>query len=155
MKRSPSRRVAGVPKIRYYARVKRQTEGGFLVEFPDLPGCLTEGETLDEALVNAREALSGWLYVSLKDNGDAPPARQRGGRSYYAVAPDLDVMIPLLVLWARKNRGLTQQDMAAALGVTQQAYRKLEIPGTSNPRLSTLARLLDALGLKLEVGRAS
>ena len=75
----------------------------------------------------------------------------RRGRNYHLVAPDLDVTLPLLVLWARKSRGLTRLQMAHALGVTQQAYRKLEVPGKSNPRLKTLSRLLNALGLTLEL----
>ena len=72
-------------------------------------------------------------------------------RNYHLVEPDLDVTLPLLILWARKRRGLTQLQMARSLGVTQQAYRKLEIPGKSNPRLKTLSRLFDTLGLTLEL----
>jgi len=41
--------------------------------------------------------------------------------------------------------------MARSLGVTLQAYRKSEIPGKSNLRLKALSRLLDALGLALEL----
>ena len=44
----------------YYARITKQRGGGYLVEFPDLSGCLTEGKDLKTALANAREALSGW-----------------------------------------------------------------------------------------------
>ncbi len=39
-------------------------EGGFWAEVPALPGCVSEGQTLDEALVNVREAAQGWLEVS-------------------------------------------------------------------------------------------
>ncbi|RJO71132.1 MAG: type II toxin-antitoxin system HicB family antitoxin [Myxococcales bacterium] len=138
-------------KIQYYARLTPQEEGGFLVEFPDLPGCLTEGDSLEDALANAREALSGWLYVAVKEDDDIPAPTVYKSRRYHPVTPDLDVTIPLLILWTRKRKGLTQEQMAEALGVTQQAYRKLEIPGKSNPRLKTLARLFDALGLEVEL----
>ena len=37
---------------------------------PALPGCITEGETLDETLANIREAAEGWLDVSAER---APP----------------------------------------------------------------------------------
>ncbi len=46
-----------------------QEEGGFYVYAPDLPGLHTEGETLDDAEVNVREALS--LYVEgLRESGE-------------------------------------------------------------------------------------
>jgi antitoxin HicB len=140
-----------LPRVEYAALVRRQDGGGYLVEFPDLPGCLTEGDTLEGALTNAAEALSGWLFVAIKTNQRVPVPTVRRGRNYHRVEPDLDVTLPLLILWARKSRGLTQLQMAHRLGVTQQAYRKFEIPGKSNPRLKTLARLFDTLGLTLEL----
>ena len=40
------------------------TEGGYSVEVPELPGCFSEGETLEEALGNAREAIECYLDPS-------------------------------------------------------------------------------------------
>ncbi|MEX2317947.1 MAG: type II toxin-antitoxin system HicB family antitoxin [Pirellulales bacterium] len=39
-------------------------EGGLWAEVPALPGCVSEGDTLDETLANVREAAEGWLEVS-------------------------------------------------------------------------------------------
>ena len=36
-------------------------EGGYSVLVPSLPGCISEGETLDEALANIREAIERYL----------------------------------------------------------------------------------------------
>lgn len=36
-------------------------EGGFWAEVPDLPGCATQGDTLQELLRNLAEAVEGWL----------------------------------------------------------------------------------------------
>ena len=36
-------------------------EGGFWAEAPVLPGCVSQGETLDELTANMREAVAGWL----------------------------------------------------------------------------------------------
>ena len=36
-------------------------EGGFWAEVPALPGCVTEGETIDEITINLKEAIIGWL----------------------------------------------------------------------------------------------
>ncbi len=38
--------------------------GGFSAEVPALPGCFTEGETLDELQANLREAAEGWLKAN-------------------------------------------------------------------------------------------
>ena len=47
-------------------------DGGFWVEFPDLPGCNTEGETLEEVLKNASEALGLYLVALDEDNAPLP-----------------------------------------------------------------------------------
>lgn len=38
--------------------------GGYTVEVPSLPGCVTEGDTVEEALANAREAID--LYIATR-----------------------------------------------------------------------------------------
>jgi len=45
---------------------------GFTVEFPDLPGCITEGDNITEALEMAVDAASGWLLSELESNRDIP-----------------------------------------------------------------------------------
>jgi antitoxin HicB len=47
-----------------------EAEGGFSVAVPALPGCYTQGETVEEALANAREAAEAWLEAS---NDNASP----------------------------------------------------------------------------------
>jgi antitoxin HicB len=46
--------------------------GGYLVEFPDAPGCLGDGKTPDEALAHGREALAEWMFMA-KEMGRAIP----------------------------------------------------------------------------------
>lgn len=49
-----------------------QSEGGYTVYSPDLPGMVTEGDTLDEAAANAQEAIE--LYVeSMRARGQDVP----------------------------------------------------------------------------------
>lgn len=45
-------------------------EGGWTVSFPDLPGCVTRGETLNEALANAEDARRAWTEAMLADGGE-------------------------------------------------------------------------------------
>jgi predicted RNase H-like HicB family nuclease len=43
--------------------VHKEKSGGYWAEVPSLPGCVTQGETLDELRANVREAIAGWLAV--------------------------------------------------------------------------------------------
>jgi predicted RNase H-like HicB family nuclease len=49
-----------------------EEEGGYSVAVPALPGCYTQGETVEEALANAREAAEGWLEVANERDPFAP-----------------------------------------------------------------------------------
>ncbi len=42
-------------------------EGGYVVSFPDLPGCLTCGNTVEEAVKNAEDAKRSWLEAAVED----------------------------------------------------------------------------------------
>lgn len=39
-------------------------EGGYWAEVPALPGCVTEGETIEEVTANLQDAIEGWLDVA-------------------------------------------------------------------------------------------
>ena len=47
----------------------------FGVAVPDLPGCFSAGDTLDEAIDNAREAIELWLETVIDDGGSVPAPR--------------------------------------------------------------------------------
>jgi predicted RNase H-like HicB family nuclease len=40
-------------------------DGGFWAEVPALPGCVTQGESIEEVTANLREAIDGWLAVDV------------------------------------------------------------------------------------------
>ena len=47
--------------------VEDKEEGGFVVSFPDLPGCITCGETVESAVANAMDAKKAWLEAALEE----------------------------------------------------------------------------------------
>lgn len=56
----------------YKIHLHKEAEGGFSVSVPTLPGCITYGEDLDEAISMAREAIT--LYIEeLQERGEAIP----------------------------------------------------------------------------------
>lgn len=57
----------------YRIFLHKEPEGGFTVTVPSLPGCVTYGETLEEAKQMAREAIE--LYIeSLREHGEEIPS---------------------------------------------------------------------------------
>ncbi len=133
--------------MEYIARI--ETEGTtVLVSFPDCPGCLTEGDSMEEALASAHEALAGWLETQLQE-GDLPPRPSFSGKGV-AISVPAALGLKLELRWARAEAGLTQTELAKRIGVTQQMIAKLEHPDYE-PSLSKVELVAHALGLDLKV----
>ena len=131
--------------IRYPAVLEPQEGGGFFVRFADLDGALTDGETLDEALFNAGEALSamlGWLL----DENKPVPAPSPAGEGMYLIAPDARTQAALLIRRARGDRSLAE--LARALETSWPSAQRLENPRHS-PTLRQLEKAAAALGKRL------
>ena len=47
--------------------VHHAEEGGYWAEVPAIPGCMTQGETVEDLLANVREAVEGCLSVDVRD----------------------------------------------------------------------------------------
>jgi antitoxin HicB len=52
-----------------------EEEGGYSVMCPDLPGCFSQGETVEEALENIEDAKAAWLEASRDEELKYPPPR--------------------------------------------------------------------------------
>ena len=64
-------------KLNYPAIFYPCEEGGYAVDVPDLPGCVTQGETLAEAVLMGIDAASGWLLGEMEDGNPVPPPSHR------------------------------------------------------------------------------
>jgi antitoxin HicB len=66
------------PTLEYYLNLKYpitlypDAEGGYVAEIKDLPGCLTQGETLEETMNNINEARELWLETAYESNDEIP-----------------------------------------------------------------------------------
>ena len=56
----------------YYPAIFIAYKEGYTVEFPDLPGCVTQGDSLDEAFEMAEDAACGWILTTIEDGEDVP-----------------------------------------------------------------------------------
>ena len=61
--------------MRYPIAIEPAANHAYGVVVPDLPGCFSAGDTLDEALDNAKEAIELWLEDALDDGCDIPEPR--------------------------------------------------------------------------------
>lgn len=83
--------------IRHYpAIIEGNAESGYSVFFPDLPGCTSGGRTLQEAALNAEEALAGHVALML-ESGDALPEPSVLDVLPQPVEPDVSEAARLLV----------------------------------------------------------
>ncbi len=57
---------------KYSVYLEPAEEGGYIVSCPQLPGCVTQGETLDEALDMIKDAIQGYI-ASLEKHGETVP----------------------------------------------------------------------------------
>ncbi len=63
---------------RFYVYLEPAEEGGYIVSAPALPGCVTQGETKEEALAMIKDAICGYV-ASLRKHGEPLPIGHEAG----------------------------------------------------------------------------
>ena len=58
--------------MKFRVHIEPDEDGIFVAECPTLPGCISQGGTRDEALLNIKDAIAGYL-TSLQKHGEAVP----------------------------------------------------------------------------------
>jgi antitoxin HicB len=142
-------------KAIYPVRIEKEKEGEYLVQgIPPLDNVLTWGSTLDEALANAGEVLTGILESMLDRGVDIPdPVASKKEKDIYWIEPDPKVAIPILIRKARLESGLTLEELAGRIGVSYQQVQRWERSGT-NPTIASLKKVFRALGKNIELSVA-
>jgi predicted RNase H-like HicB family nuclease len=100
----------------YIAIIHKDRDSDFRVSFPDFPGCITAGRTLDEAKGTAREALSGHIQVM----------REAGGR--YPIHPrSMKSCAPISRMgWLSRQRQRPGQTGGVNVTLTEQQLREID-----------------------------
>jgi len=134
--------------MEYYCTITEDS-GLYGVEFPDLPNVITVGSTREEALAMASDALNSALKSDVSRGLSMPEPSAKVGADLFPI----EVAPHIVIAWQiRKLRGeRSQSEIAARLGLTYQAYQRLENPMKGNPTVKTLERVARALGKRLEV----
>ena len=118
----------------------------FIAQFPDMTNIVTSGQSKEEALAMAKEALDGCLEADVSQGYSIPKPFNKKG---YPVSVANHIVVALQL---RELRGeQSQSDIAKKLGLSYQAYQRLENPRKSNPTIKTLERIANIFGRKLSV----
>ena len=118
----------------YYCNVEK-VEDKFLVDFPDMPNVLTFGFSHEHALEMAKEALEGCLEADISRGYTFPkPVFSEG----YPISVSSHIALSLQLRELRGDQ--SQTDIARKLGLSYQAYQRLENPRKANPSVSTGSR---------------
>lgn len=135
--------------MNYTAKLTKEKDGGYSVSFPDLDGCFTQGDTLEEALENAREAME----LTLEDVFDGEPlpaskTKANESKGLYRIEVDPELSVALQVAAARGK--VPQTAIAQKMGMTKQAYQRLE-SRNANLSVKMLKRIAQSMGKRLEI----
>ncbi|ECK7391388.1 type II toxin-antitoxin system HicB family antitoxin [Salmonella enterica subsp. enterica] len=110
--------------MRYPLNLVPAPEGGYVVTFPDIPEALTQGDTREEALSAALDALVTAFEFYFEDNEQIPlPSGVNAGDDFVEVP--LSVASKVLLLNAFLESRLTQQELAKRIGKPKQEITRL------------------------------
>jgi antitoxin HicB len=141
----PARRRA---ELAYPAQLEAEGDGGYVVTFPDFGVGATQGDSLDEALVQAADLLETMVANYMAENWDLPAPSAPAGRPLVRLAPLVTAKAE--VYRAMRAAGVTKAELARRVGVSpQQAQRLFDIHHAS--RLDQIDAALAALGRRLVV----
>jgi antitoxin HicB len=87
--------------------------GGWLIEFPDLPGCMSDGDTPEDALRNGADAVECWISAMREAGRPIPPPSRSAGRT--VTIPDF---LYRLLAERAQEMGMDEDSMAGYLLVS-------------------------------------
>lgn len=135
--------------ITHYPAIIQKECNSWMVRFPDFEHISTFGGTLEDAIIAAGEALNGCLESDFERGFDFPEPSVYDGDHVYLIPLEPNIALALELRKARAGR--PQVEVARELGISYQAYQRLEHPAKSNPTVKTLAKIAKVLGKSLEI----
>ncbi|NHB91752.1 type II toxin-antitoxin system HicB family antitoxin [Photorhabdus cinerea] len=133
--------------MRYPVNLQPVDEGGFVVSFPDIPEALTQGDTREEALEMARDALITAFEFYFEDNEKVPlPSEVTGD----FVEVPISIAVKIVMLNTFIDSGLTQVELAERITVKKQEVQRI-FDLRHSTKIDTVQRAMGAMGKSLEV----
>jgi len=126
--------------------------GGFVVTFRDIPEAITQGETWEDAVDMAEDALAVSMEFYFEDRRPVPvPSTLRAGETGIALPASLAAKV--LLLNAMLAQDVSPAELARRLGALPQTVNRIINPRHAT-KIDTIDRALQALGGHLELSFA-
>lgn len=137
-------------RFEYAVKLTPAEEGGFIVTCRDLPQLVTQGEDLDDALIEAADAMDE-VFAAYMQGALPFPAPTKAKRGEYLVSPPAETMAKAALYVSMRDAGITKVQLAKKLGVDEKEVRRLLDPhyGSKLPRI---AQAISLLGRRLVIG---
>jgi antitoxin HicB len=123
------------------------TDGGFVVTFPDLPEAITQGDDAARALEEAADALEEAIAGRIRRGDPIPAPSAEGGDRLQVPVPALTAAKAALYLALRES-GMSKSELATRLGCDEKEVRRLLDPRHPS-KLPRIEKALSALGKSL------
>ncbi len=126
-----------------------KSDGGFVVTFRDIPEAITQGETVEDALFMAKDALETAMEFYFEDKRCVPaPSKPKRGQHTIELPASLSAKVWLLNEMVAQN--MRPAELARRLNTTpQQVNRLTNLRHTT--RIDAIAAALHAMGRQLEI----
>ncbi len=124
-------------------------DGGYVVTFADIPEAITQGDTLEEAMTMAQEALETALEFYFEDGRTVPmPSKKKRGQKVIELPASLAAKVLLLNEMIKQK--IRPVELARRLNTTPQEINRLtNLRHTT--RIDGIAAALQAMGRHLEI----
>lgn len=136
--------------MNYAAKVIEDKYVGYMVSFPDLPNVNAFGDTPEDALRQAKDALDAAMGCALELGNTMVLPRTEPDPDKGLHAVELSPRIEIAYKLFEARRGQKKSEVARRANITPQAYQRFETPKGS-PSVETLYKLAHALGKQLVI----
>ena len=135
--------------LAYPAILKRDSTGGFVVNFVDLPEAITGGSDLADSLTEAADCLGCALAGRIADGtGIPPPSNPR--KSHWMIQVPLYLAPKVALSTAMRERKVNNSQLARKLGVSETVVRRMLNP-KHDSKPEKMQAALEALGKRILV----
>ncbi|MDO4434870.1 MAG: type II toxin-antitoxin system HicB family antitoxin [Cardiobacteriaceae bacterium] len=133
----------------YPAQLIAAEEGGFVVKFRDIPEAITQGDSKEEALAMAQDALLTAIEFYIEDERTVPPP-SKAKKNEELVALPVSVYAKILLINELIAQQLTQAELARRLKTRPQEVQRI-VDLNHSTKIDTIAQALHQLGKRLDV----
>lgn len=92
--------------------LSKKEGGGYLVEFPDLPGCMSDGETIEDAIKNGYDAVKCWILDAKESGREIPKPYVSEDQNYL---PKVPKSLKVKLISEAKHEGVSYNTLVVSI----------------------------------------